>query len=148
MLRQRRAMLAPADLELGKQYFQHHLDIVGAMYHAGVGILAGTDVSNPWVYWGSSLHDELGLFVRSGMTPLAAIQSATIQPARFLHATDTLGTVARGRVADLVVLDADPLVDIANTRRIYAVIARGQLVDSAARERLLNGVLEYQSRSK
>ena len=107
------------------------------MSRAGVPLLVGTDVSNPWVYWGSSVHDELALFVRAGLTPLAALQAATISPARFLHATDSLGTIAPGKVADLVVLDANPLDDIVNTRRIHAVVVRGVLVDSAARQRLL-----------
>jgi imidazolonepropionase-like amidohydrolase len=69
------------------------------------------------------------LFVQAGLTPLAALQAATIAPARFFHATDSLGTVAPGQVADLVVLDANPLDDIANTRRIHAVIAHGVLRD-------------------
>jgi imidazolonepropionase-like amidohydrolase len=126
-----------ADKRTAKTYFQHEIQIVGAMHRAGVGVLAGTDVSNPWVYWGSSLHDELAMFVDAGFTPLAALQAATIEPARFLHATDTLGTVEPGKVADLVVLDADPLADIHNTQRISAIVVRGQLVDSAARQRLL-----------
>ncbi|HXB24083.1 MAG TPA: amidohydrolase family protein [Gemmatimonadaceae bacterium] len=125
------------DVARNRSLFQHEIEIVGAMSRAGVPLLVGTDVSNPWVYWGSSVHDELALFVQAGLTPLAALQAATISPARFLHATDSLGTIAPGKVADLVVLDANPLDDIANTRRIHAVIVRGVLVDIAARQRLL-----------
>jgi imidazolonepropionase-like amidohydrolase len=119
-------------------WFKQYVDIVGGMHHAGVPILAGTDINNPWTYWGSSLHDELAMFVQAGFTPLEALQAATLQPARFLHATDTLGTLQPGKVSDLVVLDADPLLDINNTRRIHAVVIRGQLVDSAARQKLLD----------
>ena len=137
--RQAAMMFTTADQAMAKQFFQHHIQIVGAMHRAGVGLLAGTDVSNPWVYWGSSLHDELAMFVDAGFTPLAALQAATIEPARFLHATDSLGTLEPGKVADLVILDADPLADIHNTQRINAVVVRGQLVDSAARQRLLSG---------
>lgn len=138
-VRQIRAGATAADLAASRLWFQHYLDIVGAMHRAKVSILAGTDVSNPWVYWGSSLHDELALLVDAGFTPLEALQAATIEPARFLHATDTLGTLEVGKVADLVVLDADPLADIRNTQHIRAVVIRGQLVDSAARHQLLDG---------
>lgn len=138
-VRQIRMQASAADLATSRLWFQHYLDIVSAMHRAGVPMLAGTDVSNPWVYWGSSLHDELAMFVQAGFTPLEALQAATLEPARFLHATDTLGTLAPGKVADLVILDADPLADIHNTQRIHAVVIRGQLVDSAARARLLEG---------
>ena len=92
------SVFTAADERIAKTYFQHEIQIVGAMHRAGVGVLAGTDVSNPWVYWGSSLHDELAMFVDAGFTPMAALQAATIEPARFLHATDTLGTVEPGKV--------------------------------------------------
>ncbi|HZS62702.1 MAG TPA: amidohydrolase family protein [Gemmatimonadaceae bacterium] len=123
------AIMTPGDVARNRSLFNHEIEMVGALYRAGVPLLIGTDVSNPWVYWGSSVHDELALFVRAGLTPLAALQAATIGPARFFHATDSLGTVAPGKVADLVVLDANPLDEIANTRRIHAVIVRGVLRD-------------------
>src|SRR5581483_7567590 len=113
------AIMTPGDVARNRSLFNHEIEMVGALYRAGVPLLIGTDVSNPWVYWGSSVHDELALFVRAGLTPLAALQAATIGPARFFHATDSLGTVAPGKVADLVVLDANPLDEIANTRRIH-----------------------------
>ncbi|MCC6772667.1 MAG: amidohydrolase family protein [Gemmatimonadaceae bacterium] len=104
---------------------------VGAMHRAGVPILAGSDTPNLYAAPGLSLHDELALLVRSGLTPLEALQSATWRVAEYLGATDSLGTVAPGRVADLVVLSADPTLDIANSRRIEMVMARGQLYDAA-----------------
>lgn len=64
--------------------------------------------------------------------------SSTINPARFLHAADSLGTISVGKLADLVLLDADPLADIRNVSRIAAVIVNGRLIDSAQRERLIN----------
>ena len=88
------------------------------MHGAGVGLLAGTDFSNPWVVPEFSLHEELGLLVCAGLTPLEALQAATLNPARYLETTDSLGTSDLGKVADLVLLDADPLVDIGNTRRV------------------------------
>lgn len=105
---------------------------------AGVGILAGTDASDePYVFAGSGLHDELALLVEAGFTPLHALRTATINPARYLGAADSMGTVAAGRVADLVILDANPLEDVRNTTRIFAVVANGRLIDAAERARLL-----------
>lgn len=109
--------------------FQKMLWSVSAMQRAGVPILAASDTPNLYAAPGSSLHDELGLMVRAGLSPLDAIRTATIRPAEFLGATDSLGTVAPGKVADFVVLDADPTLDIANTRRISMVVARGRAFD-------------------
>jgi len=108
------------------------LEIVGAMARAGVPILAGSDTPNLYAAPGLSLHDELELLVRAGLTPLQALQGATWRPAQLLEATDSLGVVAQGRVADLVVLSADPTIDIRNTRRIELVVARGKVYDAAA----------------
>ncbi len=113
------------------------LELVGQMYRAGVPILAGTDFPNPYVYPGASLHDELALLVKAGLTPAAALRAATSEPARFLGLSDSLGTVAVGKVADLVLLTADPLADIANTTTIQAVIQGGRVLDRASLDRLL-----------
>ena len=75
--------------------------------------------------------------VAGGMTPLAALQTATINPARYLGRETTLGTVAAGRLADLVLLDANPLDDIGNVRRIHAVVTAGRFLDRPALDRLL-----------
>ena len=115
---------------------------------AGVGILAGTDASDEaYVFAGSGLHDELSLLVDAGLTPLQALQAATLNPARYLGAADSMGTVAAGRVADLVLLDANPLQDIRSTMRIFAVVARGRLIDAAERERLLRVAEQEAARS-
>ncbi len=96
---------------------------------AGVKVLAGTDLGGLLLYPGASLHDELALMVDSlKLTPLQAIQSATVEPARFFEMTDSLGTAEPGKVADLLILDADPLADIRNTRRIGTVIVAGRVV--------------------
>ncbi|HEU5219711.1 MAG TPA: amidohydrolase family protein [Gemmatimonadales bacterium] len=107
-------------------YLDLLLSLPGAMQRAGVLLLAGTDEPNPWVIPGFSLHDELAILVRGGLTPLQALQSATINPARFLGATDSLGAVAPGKLADLVLLDGDPLEDIHNTTRVVAVFTAGR----------------------
>jgi imidazolonepropionase-like amidohydrolase len=114
-----------------------HSDLVGRLNRAGVQMLAGSDSPNPFVYPGFSLHDELGLLVRSGLTPAEALRTATVNPAIFLGLTDSLGTVSRGKVADLVLLDANPLTDIANTKRIRAVIQGGRLLDRTALDEML-----------
>jgi imidazolonepropionase-like amidohydrolase len=99
----------------------------------GVGILAGCDLMMP----GFCVHDELALMVRGGMSTLSALQTATINPARFLGLTETLGTVAAGKEADLVVLEANPLEDIAQLKRIRAVVVRGRLLDRSALDAVL-----------
>lgn len=113
------------------------LELVGKMYRAGVPILAGTDFPNPYVYPGASLHDELALLVKAGLPAAAALRAATSEPARFLGLSDSLGTATVGKVADLVLLTANPLADIANTTAIRAVIQGGRVLDRAALDRLL-----------
>jgi imidazolonepropionase-like amidohydrolase len=114
-------------------------EIVGAMQRAGVGVLAGTDNGIKYVYPGFGLHDELACLVAAGLTPLQALQAATINAAVFLGVADSVGSVQPGKVADFVVLDGDPLADIRNTRRISAVVIGGRLVDADARRALLSG---------
>ena len=104
----------------------------------GIGILAGTD--SPAflnVVSGFSLHDELALMVEGGLAPLEALQTATLNPARFLGKLDDLGTIEKRKLADLVILDANPLEDIHNTTKINAVIAQGKLFDRADLDRLM-----------
>lgn len=106
---------------------------------AGVHFLAGTDVGSIiGLYPGSSLHDELGLLVHDvGLTPLEALQSATIEPAAFFGLQRQRGAVSSGMVADLVLLDANPLADIENARRIRAVVANGRLYQRAQLDSIL-----------
>ena len=117
--------------------YSFHSDLVGPLNRAGVQLLAGSDTPNPFVYPGFGLHDELDLLVRAGLTPGEALRTATINPARFLGVSDSLGTVATGKVADLVLLDANPLTDIANTKRIRAVIQGGHLLNRKALDAML-----------
>lgn len=114
------------DTEERKSRFEERLKQVGAMSRAGVKILAGSDTPNPYVFPGDSLHEELGLLVKAGMTPAQALQAATIRPAEYLGMTDRLGSIAPGKLADLVLLSGNPLMDIANTRRIEAVVFNGR----------------------
>jgi imidazolonepropionase-like amidohydrolase len=95
---------ASQDRELETQQFEFDKKLVGAMFRAGVPILAGTDSGNPFCFPGFSLHDELALLVESGLTPLAALQAATRNAAIFMNATDRYGSVRKGKLADLVCL--------------------------------------------
>jgi hypothetical protein len=128
-----------------KRIFAEQLQILRLLHEAGAKFLAGTDLSNPYLYPGFSLYDELAYFAKNGFSNLEALQTATINPAKFLHATDSLGTVAVGKLADLVVLDANPLVDIGNVARVHAVIANGLLIDAARRETILKNAVSMAS---
>jgi len=128
---------SPQDLEDGKRDFAKCLELVAAMHRAAVPMMTGTDTGDPYVLPGFALHDELALLVRAGMTPLEAIQSATLNPARFLGLEASQGTVQKGRFADLVLLNANPLDDIQNTRQIEAVILKGRLLNRHALDNLL-----------
>lgn len=98
----------------------------------------GSDVAVLNIYPGFSLHDEMALFVSElGMTSAEVIERATRRSARFLRISDSVGTVERGKVADLVLLEANPLEDIRNTRRITAVILRGTLYDTNGIKQIL-----------
>lgn len=120
-----------------KTVYARQREIITLLRSENVRFLAGTDLANPFIFPGFSLHDELGLMVEAGFTPLQALQAATVEPARFLGAADSMGTVAPGKVADLVLLDANPLADIRNIARVHAVIAAGRLYRRPALDSLL-----------
>jgi imidazolonepropionase-like amidohydrolase len=109
-----------------KEEFARDLELVNAMQRSGVPLLAGSDGPDPYVFPGFSLHDELEWLVKSGLTPLQALQAATSGPAHFLDDSDKYGTVEKGKVAGLVLLDANPIEDIRNTRKIAAVVVGGK----------------------
>ena len=128
-------------LPVRRQFVQMELDMTLAMFRAGVPFMAGTDTAaGVHVFPGFSLHEELALFVKAGLTPLQALQTATLNPARFLGRVADMGSVAEGKVADLVLLDANPLDDINNTRRIRGVLLAGRYFDRGALDRMLQGV--------
>jgi len=112
-------------------YGQWSVDLVGRMNAAGVPIGAGTDTPIGYALPGDSLHIELERLVRAGLTPIEALEAATIQPARFLSLEGEMGQVAPGYVADLVLLEQNPLDDIRNTRSVERVVAAGRVLDPA-----------------
>jgi tetratricopeptide (TPR) repeat protein len=128
---------AAEDWAIGKKVYQKELETVGAMRRAGVELLAGTDVLNPFCFPGFSLHDELSLLVEAGLMPIEALQAATYNPAKFLGMMDSLGTIDTGKIADLVLLEADPLEDIGNTRKIAAVVVNGKYFPKPSLDEML-----------
>lgn len=116
-----------------RAYFRHGLKLTGAAHAAGVPVLVGTDST----IGGFRYHDEMKLLVDAGLTPAEVLRAATIEAARYAGLDRSSGSIAPGKRADLVLLDADPLADIRNTRRIRAVVHRGRLYDRQALDRLL-----------
>ncbi len=129
--------IPPGADSVGRAMFAKRLAQVADMRRAGVGVLTGTDAPLRNSPPGFGLHEELELLVRGGMTPFDVLRSATYEPARYFEMLDSAGTIEVGRFADLVLLDANPLIDIANTRKIFGVVANGRWYDSAARRRLI-----------
>ncbi len=127
----------PKYIVYGKKLFQKELELVGAMRRAGVRFMTGTDVSVPYVIAGFSLHDELALLVQAGFTPMEALQAATRNPAIFLGEVTSQGTIERGKIANLVLLEANPLENIRNTQRINAVVLNGSYLPKEALQKML-----------
>ncbi len=112
---------------LGEKVFQKEIEIVGALHHAGIPVVAGTDQSVP----GYSLHREMEIYVQAGFTPMEAIQAATIVPARAMGIERETGTVKKGKRGDLILINGDPLADIHNTRNVEYVITNGTMYHTA-----------------
>jgi imidazolonepropionase-like amidohydrolase len=102
---------------------EYLLLIIRALYRSGIPIVAGTDVSVP----AHSLHRELELYVKAGLTPLEAIQTATLTPARVMKLENEVGTIEAGKRADIIILDANPLDNISNIRKVRFVVTQGRL---------------------
>ena len=132
-----RSIVAAAENEESRagreMLLQEFINIVGTMHGAGVNIMAGTDFNDKefGIRPGYDLHDELSFFVEAGLTPLEALQTATLKPAEFLGKLSSYGTVEEGKIADLILLEKNPLDDIDNVRKIQAVILHGKLIPLA-----------------
>ncbi len=127
------------DIAMGKEFFRRQFELTQSLHEAGVRFLAGTDTPVPYTFPGYSLHEELVLLVEAGLTPLEALQAATRNPAEYFEQLDQLGTVEAGKLADLVLLDANPIADIRNTQKISAVVVAGKLYSHDALQALLAG---------
>jgi hypothetical protein len=120
-----------------RDFYRKGLEVTGAAHRAGVRIMVGSDAPDPWVFPGSAVHDEMGELVAAGLTPAEALRAATWNGAEFLGRTEDHGSVEVGKVADLVLLDANPLERIDHVRRIRGVILGGRHLDRDALDDLL-----------
>ena len=128
------------------QWGPWYAETVGLMHKAGVQFLAGTDSPPSAEYTpGLALHFELQALVQAGLTPLAALQSATLNPAKFFDIESDFGSIAKGKYADMILLEKDPLEDIENTRRITNVMSRGQHFDQQALDGIFAKMVENQN---
>ena len=134
---------AEAEVRMRRALLEFYFDCVRELRDAGVTLMTGSDCGgNPLCFPGWGVHDELALLVRAGLTPHEALLAATRNPARFLGLGDRLGTVEGGKFADLVLLEADPLADVANVRKIRAVIVRGRMLERAELDARLTALRE------
>lgn len=131
------ARVSGAEKEIRNLHWKTIKRTIKEMNDAGVPFAAGTDVGNEYVYPGSSLHDELSLLVEAGLSRLEALRAATINPAKILGKQNLFGTIEAGKIADLVLLDANPLEDISNTKKINLVVLNGRLFDRKALDKML-----------
>ena len=122
----------------GQKMHSVNQELVQIFNEEGVLLLAGTDA--PLVPAGFSLYDELQLLVDSGLSPLEALQTATVNPAVFLGREQELGSVEEGYLADLVLLDANPLTDISNAEEIYGVLVNGKYLDRNELDQMLKKI--------
>lgn len=123
-----------------QQYYGLQQKVTKMMADSGVRMLTGSDLSGVWVVPGVSLHQEFRELAVAGLTPLAILQAATLNGAQFLHREATMGSVAPGKNADLVVLDANPLADVANLDKISGVVLRGKYFDAPALAKMKSDV--------
>ncbi|XLZ69114.1 amidohydrolase family protein [Massilia sp. SR12] len=125
--------------------YEKAASLLPLMQQEGVNIIAGTDAGflNSFDYPGQGLHDELGIFVKNGLTPQQALQASVINGPRFMGKQERYGAVAQGKAADLLVLDANPLQDIANTRKVRLVVAQGKVYERAKLDAMLEAARRY-----
>jgi imidazolonepropionase-like amidohydrolase len=133
-----RASQPPNDEGMAHAYWAY--DMIPRLVEAGIGIMAGTDMPLAQLMPGYSLHEELALLVRSGMTPLQALESATLRPAQFFGIENCHGSIAKGMKADMILLEANPLDDIRNTQKISAVMRNGFLHTRDELDEILAGL--------
>lgn len=122
------ARRAPAERTPDTTFPEWSLFLINLMHEAGVPVGAGTDTPIAFAAPGYSLHSELEMLVLAGLSPLEALEAATVRPAQFFGRSGEMGTVEEGRLADLVLLSRNPLDDITNTRSVLAVVSRGEFL--------------------
>jgi Amidohydrolase family len=133
-------LFSPENSRRAETALEHAKGIVGLLHHRGVTILAGTDAGSPFDFPGSDTHSELALLVEAGLSPLDALRAATLRPAEFMGLADSVGTIEVGKVADLVVLGANPLTDVHHTGQILGVVRAGRYFGRAALDSMVTTV--------
>lgn len=128
-----------------RDYYGVYVQVLQALRRQGAKLLAGSDQGGIWVIPGFSLHQEFAELAAAGFTPLEVLQMTTLNGARFLQREATMGTVEAGRNADLVLLDADPLADVANLSRIGGVLLRGKYFSKSALDTMKEQVATAQA---
>jgi imidazolonepropionase-like amidohydrolase len=131
-----------------EKYVKFNMLLVNACKQAGVPIVAGTDALTSSVVYGFSLHDELELLVKAGLTPQEAVKSATVLAARWLGIDTQVGTIEEGKLADLVLLDENPLLEIKSTRKIAGVFVNGKWLDKVKINTLLSDLANWNTANK
>ena len=130
-------LLATSPTPFNESYTQWFINMVGQVHRTGIEIMAGTDCPIFYLTPGRSLHEELEVLVKAGLSPLEALQTATINPAKYFHLENELGAVKEAMWADLLILDANPLDDIKNTQKIDAVIKQGHYMGRSDLDEML-----------
>jgi hypothetical protein len=127
-------------------FYMKGLQITGMAHRAGVKVMFGTDAAGSYIFPGFAVHDELQELVKAGLTPAEALKTATWNGAEFLGRTSEAGSIETGKFADLILLDANPLIDIRNTAKIAAVVLAGRYLDRSALDQLLSAAEAAASR--
>ena len=127
----------PPPDSLRKRYVELRQHLTRALYTAGIPLLCGSDSPEWFLVSGFAIHYELAAMVEAGLTPFAALETATVNPAKYLGIDSEKGTISEGKSADLILLNANPLTDITNTREISGVFCRGKYYDRKLLDRLL-----------
>jgi imidazolonepropionase-like amidohydrolase len=133
----------PVSREQKQQFIALRRRFIKALYDAGVPFLLGSDAPQLWNVPGFSSHRELGALVAAGLTPYQALRTGTVDVARFLGEAGQSGVVRQGARADLLLLDANPLQDVANSLRINGVVVNGRWIGPAERERMLGALVTH-----
>ncbi len=139
----RTAAVSPEMTDLYRQFYDLGLKVTKLASEAGVSIMLGTDANDTMIIPGFAVHDELARLVEAGLSPMEALRAATTAPAAYLDRESDFGGVAPGKIADLILLDENPLQNIANTRTIQAVVLGGRVIDREALDELLAEVRSH-----
>jgi imidazolonepropionase-like amidohydrolase len=140
---EKRRALSVEEEKADDRLWQINEGVISDMARAGVPLMTGTDLGNEFIFPGFSVHDELALLVEAGLSPMQALEAATRQPAECVGKLGEMGTIASGKIADLVILTANPLLNIRNTQKIETVIINGRVFSHQQIEEILRTAIQY-----